>query len=376
MDLAMLDAARDTATDLIEQHERTRLLTPYDEADYGTYGNDPTTTPTLTTTREVHARGIVSKPKDWSVENAPYFSENGIPCDPTEINRRTSRLLAATSQLGTLGLKEGVLEATELFLLTEDGITYYPRDVGNILNPGGDTSDDNNPYEVFSRYWSGEEFNHTDSGKFQARLMGIDQVRLEARRMAFIRSGLVPRFVNSAVGLAFTSIQESNTRVPYTELAGEYAEGEKKAITMGLEEAASIMGIGKYIYTRTAYDENLHRRFLSGIVNTALHCGDPKIASHMLRGIEEIVFDFYMPGVEGIPGFADDAKKIAKAGIFTHNDSHQSRLDLLRFWRVQDLTNLTGAGNAAQERLGKYVTRTTALLAKSAARAQAKNTQS
>jgi acyl-[acyl-carrier-protein] desaturase len=108
------------------------------------------------------------------------------------------------------------------------------------------------------------------------------------------------------------------------------------------------------VMARIAYDENLHHLFYRDLATAALEI-DP---SEMVIAINEIVRTFSMPGT-GIPDFESHAKAIAKAGIYDLLIHHDQILVpvVLRHWKVEELTGLTDAGEAARARLLNYIPR-------------------
>ena len=89
---------------------------------------------------------------------------------------------------------------------------------------------------------------------------------------------------------------------------------------------------------RVAADENLHYLFYRDLVSAALEI-DP---SGMIEAIKRQVLKFEMPGT-GIPGFADHAKAIARAGIYDLAVHHDSILRpvVLGHWDVAGSQGLT-----------------------------------
>ena len=105
---------------------------------------------------------------------------------------------------------------------------------------------------------------------------------------------------------------------------------------------------------RVAADENLHYLFYRDLVSAALDI-DP---SGMTEAIKRQVLNFEMPGT-GIPGFAEHAKAIARAGIYDLALHHEAILRpvVLGHWDIAGRQDLTPSAEAAQTRLVRFITR-------------------
>ena len=105
---------------------------------------------------------------------------------------------------------------------------------------------------------------------------------------------------------------------------------------------------------RVAADENLHYLFYRDLVSAALDI-DP---SGMTEAIKRQVLNFEMPGT-GIPGFAEHAKAIARAGIYDLGVHHDAILRpvVLGHWDIAGRQDLTPSAEAAQNRLVQFITR-------------------
>jgi hypothetical protein len=248
--------------------------------------------------------------------------------------------------------------AGEVFLLTEDGIVYYPRDVGNILNPKGYRAEDNDPHEGFVRTWTAEERRHSYGGVGAISMMGSNLRTYEADREAFIRSGNVPNPASSLHGIAYVSLQEANTGTPYRLLI-EQINSFRKSLEGGDELTNRVFDALVEFYGRTARDEQLHYNFLTGIAKEALFSGDTLLASALMTAMAEQYGAFEMPGQgreAGIPNLARRAVKIRKAGIFSGQVVEKSLRKLLKDrWKIDEVINLTGQGREAQDKLTAFM---------------------
>ncbi len=249
----------------------------------------------------------------------------------------------------------GIGAAIDTFLLTEEGITYYPEVVAGVFKPDGRTYDDNDPHDVFARWWPTEEFQHSLIGQEIAKVMGRDMIQLELERQAFGKSGLIPRPTSTVEGVAYTALQESSTAKPYENLVKRLAEVAGPPEQLSSLAQTALAGVID-AYKRTAQDERLHRAFIAGNARAALTSGDASLASAMLVAIEKVFSAFAMPGKDGIPKFGRKAALIRREGIFTAKDVAQGQLHLLRdVWRVANLANLTGRGRESQAQLVAHI---------------------
>lgn len=95
-------------------------------------------------------------------------------------------------------------------------------------------------------------------------------------------------------------------------------------------------------------DENLHQLFYRDLAAAAIELAPDE----MMGAIERQVHRFEMPGA-GIPGFAEHARRIARAGIYDLTVHHEQILMpvVVRQWRVEEITGLSAEGEQARERL-------------------------
>jgi acyl-[acyl-carrier-protein] desaturase len=134
--------------------------------------------------------------------------------------------------------------------------------------------------------------------------------------------------------LAYVSFQELATRISHRNTG-----------------RASGCPIAEQLLTRIATDENLHMVFYRNLVNAALDIAP----SATMTAIAREVITFQMPG-STMPGFAENAIAIAKAGIY----DLRSHLDdvvrpVLRFWGVFEREDLDGEGSRARDELAAFL---------------------
>jgi len=241
---------------------------------------------------------------------------------------------------------EGIKVGLVITLLTENGIIYYPRDVGKIFNPSDKRPSDSDPHEMFTRIWPTEEFPHGEGLRDSLYLTGYDMSRLEEDRKAFQHSGLVPRPDDTASGVAYTGTQELSTNKPYRNIRKLLRE------TIDQTDDELVRDVCEFIYDIVGHvgkDERLHAAFINGNAELALLTRDKKLVSFMLQGYANTVIDFYMPGKGGIPNFRRLQVEAARNKIFTPQDVAEIKLSQYRkTLQLVGNTALTQEGNVAQ----------------------------
>jgi acyl-[acyl-carrier-protein] desaturase len=165
----------------------------------------------------------------------------------------------------------------------------------------------------------------------------LDPVKLERARMAQVTGGVSPKPTSIADVLAYAALQELATRIAHHNTGKALPDAE-----------------GYEVMKRVAADENLHHLFYRDLVSAALDI-DP---SGMIEAIKRQVLSFEMPGT-GIPGFAQHAKAIARAGIYDLGVHHDAILRpvVLGHWDVAGWQGLTPSAEAARTRLVQFITR-------------------
>lgn len=163
----------------------------------------------------------------------------------------------------------------------------------------------------------------------------VDPVALERDRMVQVSTGIIPQPESVVDGFAYLSMQELATRIAH-------------------RNTGKLLGdqVGYQLMQRVATDENYHQIFYRDLTTAALE-RDP---SSLVCAIERQVVNFAMPGV-GIPGFAEHAKAIAKAGVYDLSIHHEQILVPLikRHWKIDQLEGLDADAEQARGRLMKYL---------------------
>jgi acyl-[acyl-carrier-protein] desaturase len=228
-------------------------------------------------------------------------------------------------------LPDGVASALFVNLLTEDNLPYYFASIDSLF--GRDAA-----WGYWTRRWTAEEGRHSIVLRDYVIMSGhIEPATLERARMAQVTGGVSPQPTSIADAFAYLALQELATRIAHYNTGKALPDGE-----------------GYAVMKRVAADENLHYLFYRDLVSAALEI-DP---SGMIEAIKRQVLTFEMPGT-GIPGFAQHAKAIARAGIYDLGVHHDAILKpvVLGHWDIGGREGLTPSADAARTRLMQFITR-------------------
>ena len=228
-------------------------------------------------------------------------------------------------------LPEGVASALFVNVLTEDNLPYYFSSLEGLFGRDG-------VWGYWTRRWTAEEGRHSIVLRDYLIMSGrLDPVELERARMAQVTGGVSPQVDTICDVLVYLALQELATRIAHFNTGKALPDPE-----------------GYAVMKRVAADENLHYLFYRDLVTAALEI-DP---SGMMEAIKRQVMHFEMPGT-GIPGFADHAKAIARAGIYDLAVHHDSILKpvVLGTWAMAGREGLTPSAEAARARLVQFITR-------------------
>ena len=213
-------------------------------------------------------------------------------------------------------------------LLTEDNLPSYHREIAVRFGPDG-------AWGQWVGQWTAEEARHSIAIRdYLIVTRGIDPVELERGRMVHMVAGYDSGDKSMLEALAYVSFQELATRISHRNTG-----------------KASGCPLAEQLLTRVATDENLHMVFYRNLVDAAFEIAP----NATMTAVAHEVINFQMPG-STMPGFADNALKIAKAGIY----DLRSHLDdvvrpVLRFWRVFERDDLDGDGARARDELAAFL---------------------
>jgi acyl-[acyl-carrier protein] desaturase len=214
--------------------------------------------------------------------------------------------------------------AMELNLLTEDNLPSYHAELIHTFGRQG-------AWGVWVNRWTAEEGRHASCIRdYLLVTRGVDPERLEQARMATLQAGWDSGGKPVLHSFVYVSFQELATRISHRN-TGRYCDDP----------------IAERLLARIAMDENLHMIFYRDLVTAALEIAP----SQALRAIADEVAGFVMPG-SVIPGFARRAIQIARAGIYDLRIHHDEVImQLVRHWRVFEITGLDADGEQAQHDL-------------------------
>ncbi len=275
--------------------------------------------------------------KEWFPHEYVPYGRGRDPVPGEEWTEADADLAGAT-------IDDAVRSALLVNLLTEDNLPYYFRSIERVFSADG-------PWGEWVRRWTAEEGRH--SMAIYGYLMvtrAIDPHHLERSRMAQVSGGVTPDPETMQHAFVYLSLQELATRIAHR------ATGRMIGDPAGYD-----------VMMRVAADENLHQLFYRDLATAAIE-RDP---DGMMVAIEAQVSSFAMPGV-GIPGFAEHATRIAKAGIYDLAVHHEQILVpmVLRTWQLDQLEGLDAEAEQARERIMTYLTKSERVARRLAARAE------
>jgi acyl-[acyl-carrier-protein] desaturase len=210
-------------------------------------------------------------------------------------------------------LDEVAKAAMVVNLLTEDNLPSYHREIATRFGMDG-------AWGQWVGQWTAEEGRHSIALRdYLMVTRGVDPEELELLRMQHTAAGYDSGDKTILEALVYVSFQELATRISHRNTG-----------------RACGCPIADQLLARIATDENLHMVFYRNLVAAAFDIAPDET----MQAVAKEVINFQMPGV-GMPGFAEKALTIAKAGIY----DLRSHLDevvrpVLRFWNVfeRDLT--------------------------------------
>jgi acyl-[acyl-carrier-protein] desaturase len=224
-------------------------------------------------------------------------------------------------------LDEVAKAAMVVNLLTEDNLPSYHREIALRFGLDG-------PWGQWVGQWTAEEGRHSIAIRdYLMVTRGVDPEALERLRMQHTAAGYDSGDKTILEALAYVSFQELATRISHRNTG-----------------RASGCPIADQLLARIATDENLHMVFYRNLVAAAFDL----MPDETMQAVAREVIHFQMPGA-GMPGFAENALTIAKAGIY----DLRSHLDevvrpVLRFWNVFE-RELSGEGARARDDLAEFL---------------------
>ena len=225
-------------------------------------------------------------------------------------------------------LDEVAKAAMVVNLLTEDNLPSYHREIALRFGLDG-------AWGQWVGQWTAEEGRHSIAIRdYLMVTRGVDPDALERLRMQHTAAGYDSGDKTVLEALVYVAFQELATRISHRNTG-----------------RASGCPLAERLLTRVATDENLHMVFYRNLVQAALDIAP----NATVQAIAHEVINFQMPGA-GMPGFAENALTIAKAGIY----DLRSHLDevlrpVLRFWNVFEREDLSDEAARAREDLAAFL---------------------
>ena len=275
----------------------------------------------------------LSRAKEWFPhEHVPWSrGRDFVPGEPT---------------IDEPALPDAVQSALVVNLLTEDNLPYYTQALSSLVGHDG-------VWGTWTRRWTAEEDRHsTVIRDYLCVTRSVDLVALERSRMAQLQTGFLPTTVPTVLDLfVYLALQELATRIAH-------------------RNTGALLGdpFGLEVMSRVAADENLHYLFYRDLVTRALVV----FPSATVAAIERQVRTFEMPGT-GIQGFAEHARRIARAGIYDV-PTHLTRIvepTVLRDWDIEHLELPSGQATELRDKAVEFVGRLRKVVARMQERAAA-----
>ena len=213
-------------------------------------------------------------------------------------------------------------------LLTEDNLPSYHREIATRFGRDG-------AWGNWVGQWTAEEGRHSIVMRdYLIVTRGVDPVLLENMRMDHMVAGYDSGDKTPLQALAYVSFQELATRLSHRNTG-----------------KASGCPLADQMLARIALDENLHMIFYRNLMQSALDI-DPDTA---MQAIRDEVVGFAMPGMH-MPAFQENAKLIAKAGIYDLRIHHDDVMQpVLRYWRIFERSDFGPAGEQAREEVANFL---------------------
>lgn len=231
--------------------------------------------------------------------------------------------------------------------VTEEALPSYQTMFNRHPGVKDDTGTSDSPWARWSRGWTAEENRHGEILSRYLYLCGrIDMRAFEVTTQHLIRNGFDPKTGNDPYqGLIYTSFQERATKISHGNTAqlanrsGDTTLGKICALVTGDESR----------------HEEAYKRFVGKIVEV-----DPSGAvlafSQMMRNA------ITMPARRMADGEAADlygqfAAVAQRIGVYTIRDYAGIIDHLVDYWKIADLSGLTGDAAEAQDYLGSLAQR-------------------
>ena len=205
--------------------------------------------------------------------------------------------------------------ALVLNLITEEGLPSYHRLLHQAFG-------DKSSWGIWRNQWTAEEDRHGNLLRDYMRDCRIvDMKYVEQLQFRFLSNGWMPEWAGDPYStIAYTSFQERATQVSHRNL-GKYVQ----KLTPSLSR---ILG-------HIAGDESRHYHFYTSLLKKLLQVD----VEQCLQAIYTTLKTFKMPGHD-IPGFSDMSITQHAVDIFGPKEFSEVISDVLKFIKLEELTNL------------------------------------
>ena len=213
-------------------------------------------------------------------------------------------------------------------LMTEDNLPSYHREIATRLSRDG-------AWGEWVGRWTAEEGRHSIAIRdYLVVTRGVDPVALENSRMEHMQAGYDSGDKSTLQAIAYVSFQELATRVSHRNTGRSSGDP-----------------IADQLLARISVDENLHMIFYRNLMSAAFDLSP----DDAMCAVRDEVVNFTMPGA-GMTNWARNSVIMAKAGIYDLRQHYDDVvMQVLRFWRVFDRTDVGPAGEQAREELMTFL---------------------
>jgi len=259
-----------------------------------------------------------------------WFPNDVMPADATLDAAADAEL--ARIRDAARGLPDTVRVAIALNLLTEEGLPHFHRLIAVHLGNSAPWSDWNN-------LWTAEEDRHGCALRDYVRDARLfDMGELEKLQYRYIEAGFNPDWQQDPYRLlAYTSLQEKATQISHANVG---------------RLCGPVEPMAQKVFAHLAGDESRHYQFYRAVFGAVLK-QDPDNA---LQSLLKVTLNFTMPG-HAIAGYDEMSEVVRRAGIFCARQYKQIVEELLDFWQIGVMSNLSAAGREAQDKLMKVPSR-------------------
>ncbi|WP_051278195.1 acyl-ACP desaturase [Solimonas flava] len=279
----------------------------------------------------VAIEGVVAQQMALHIEKRRLWFPNDLMPADANLDAAADAELARIRDAAR-GLPDTVRVAVALNLLTEEGLPHFHRLIAVHLGNSAPWSDWNN-------LWTAEEDRHGCALRDYVRDARLfDMGALEKLQYRYIEAGFNPDWEQDPYRLlAYTSLQEKATQISHANTG---------------RLCATIEPMAQKVLAHLAGDEARHYQFYRAVFGAILE-HDPNRA---LNSLLKVTLNFAMPG-HAIRGYDDMSEVVRRAGVFCASQYKEIVDELLDFWKIGVMTNLSAAGREAQEKLMKVPAR-------------------